>query len=81
MDSAQDQSKNDKFDVAIADMTTMLGDMADMYQKIKKIKFNYLIQTCDIYTKVDYPSIMMDVCDKEIKQMIPPAENIRKMNF
>ena len=81
MENNQDQSKGDKLEAAIADMSSMLTDMSDMFQKIKKIKFNYLMQTCDIYTRVDYPSILMDVCEKEIKQNVPTAENIRKMNF
>lgn len=81
MENNQEQNKGEKLDVAIAEMTTILSDLGDMFQRVKKIKYNYLIQTCDIYTRVDYPSIMMDVCDKEIKQSVPTAESIRRVNY
>lgn len=76
--SNQEQNKAEKLDAAVAEMTKILDDLNDMFQRVKKLKYNYLIQTCDIYTRVDYPSLMMDCCEKEIKQKVPSADKIRK---
>lgn len=84
MDSTREQNKtdrSDKLDTAIIEMGSILDDLSDMFQRIKKVKFEYLMKTCDIYTKVDLPSLMMDSCEKDFKELVPTPERIRKMNF
>ena len=79
MDNPEVQNKVDKYDIdaAIADMSNIISDTADLMMRIKRVKFNYLMQTCEMYTRLDYPSIMMDVCEKEVRQMVPTPKNVR----
>ena len=77
----QDQSKSNMLDMAITDMKGVLEDMSDLFQKLKRAKFDYLSMTCELYTKVDLPSIMMDNCDRDVKDLVPTPDNIRKTKF
>lgn len=83
MDNPEIKNKVDKYDMdaAITDLSSVIGDTAGILQKLKKIKFNYLVQTCELYTRIDCPSIMMDVCDKEVRQIVPQPKDIRTMEF
>lgn len=79
MDTAgQEQNKSDMLEMAITDMKQTLENMSDMFQKLKKAKFDYLSLTCELYTKVDLPSIVMDNCDREVSELVPQPEMIRK---
>lgn len=77
--NAQEQSKSDMLDAAYSDMQEILEEMASMFQSLKKAKFDYLKMTCELYTKVDLPSIMMDNCDRDIKELLPAPDKLRNM--
>lgn len=83
MDNQEVKDRVEAFNVdgAIAELTGIIGETAEMIHKVKGIKFNYLTQVCEMYTRMDFPSIMMDACSKEVKQTVPDARTIRKLEY
>jgi len=73
--------KLERLDAATADLSGLVCQAAEMIQKIKQIKFHYLTLTCDLYTRMDFPSIIMDICEKEVRQIVPSAKDIRSLEF
>jgi hypothetical protein len=73
-----EQSKSDMFDMAIIDMEVIVEDMGALFQRLKKAKFDYLSLTCELYTKMDLPTVMMDTCDREFKELVPTKEQLKR---
>lgn len=80
MESAGNLDNYD-MDSAIAELSNLIREASDMYQQLKQVKFDYLIQTCEVYARIDYPSMVMESCRREIQQMVPKAQDIDKMDF
>lgn len=75
------QTRAEKLSTATTELTHLISEAAEMLQKVKQVKFHYLTLTCDVYTRMDYPSIMMDSCEKDIRQIVPTVKEIREMKF
>lgn len=74
-------NKIEKLNEATSELSSLIAEAADMLRKVKQIKFQYLTLTCDVYTRIDYPSLMMDTCEKDVKQIVPTAKDVRNMDF
>lgn len=68
-------------ETAVGELEKIINESSELYHDLKKVKFNYLVQTCELYSRIDLPSIMMETCRKEINQNVPKAKNINKMDF
>lgn len=72
---------NYDMDAAIQDLEQTMNEASEMFIKLKQIKFEYLTQVCEIYARIDIPSVMMDTCHKSITEKIPSAKDIEKNEF
>lgn len=79
----QEDGQPAKFDTETAkkDLHEVIDSLSDMYYQLKKVKYDYLVHTCELYSRIDFPSIMMENARKEIKQSVPQAKEIEKMEF
>lgn len=58
--------ENYNMDEAIGELSTIINESSNMYLKLKQAKFDYLVQTCELYLRVDFPAIMMEATRKEV---------------
>lgn len=72
-----------KFDVdtAIEELGLIIDSLSDMYYQLKKVKYDYLVHTSELFSRIDFPSLMMEDARREIKGKIPSAKTIEKMEF
>lgn len=68
-------------DIAIKELNEMINHLSEMYHQLKKVKYNYLVQTCELFTRIDYPSIMLERCRQELGQVIPKPKDINEMSM
>jgi len=80
-DALKSDVENYNLEAAISELTNIWTESADIYHQLKKAKFDYLVKTCELYSRIDFPSIMMEVCRKEVTQKIPNAKNIEKLEY
>lgn len=77
------KTRVEKYDVegAINELNQIINTTTDMFYRLKEIKFNYISQVSEMYTRVDFPSIMIDTCQKEVKQGVPSSKTIRRGEY
>lgn len=77
------KNKVEEYDMdhAISDLSNIIHESADMYQQLKKIKFDYITQTCELFSRIDLPTMMMEHCRRDIAQNVPSAKSIAKVDF
>lgn len=80
-DALKNKVDNYNFDAAISELSSVIDAATEMYQQLKRIKFDYLVLTCDLHSRIDFPSIMMEAVRKEITSNIPSTKNIDNFNF
>lgn len=80
-DALKNKVDNYNFDAAISELSSVIDSATHMYQQLKKIKFDYLVLCCEVHSRVDFPSIMMETCRKEITSKVPRAKTIESLNF
>lgn len=77
------KTRVEKYDIegALNELKQIINTTTDMFYKLKEIKFNYITQVSEMYTRIDFPSIMIDTCQKEVKQAVPTAKSIRRGDY
>lgn len=80
-DAIKSKVDNYNFEAAISEISQVINQTSEMYQKLKRIKFNYLVLTCNLHSRIDFPSIMMAACQKEISKSVPKAKDVEKLQF
>lgn len=78
-DVLRSKVENYNIDMAMDDLKKAIDTCANMMIELKQIKFEYLMQVCELYARIDLPSVMMDTCRKKIMQTIPSAKEIDKL--
>lgn len=78
--SEADKNKVDNYNIenATVELDQIIDESAEMYNQLKKTKFNYLVKTCDLYSRIDFPSIMIEACRKKINHDVPKADVVEK---
>lgn len=66
-------------EAAINELDATIANLSDIYHQLKEVKYNYLVRTCELLGRIDFPSIMLEAVRKEIKQVTPSAKSIGKM--
>lgn len=80
MSSNMDREERElSIDDAITELNELVNNSADMYHQLKKIKFQYLEHTCALFSRIDFPSVMITSCRKDIEQALPKAQDFRNM--
>lgn len=81
--SDAEKNKVESFDIdgAIKELNNILDDSAEMYHQLKKVKFEYLVQSCELYSRIDFPNIMIEACRRGITKKVPTAKMIEKSEF
>lgn len=77
------KTRVEKYDIegAISELSQIINMTTDMFYRLKDIKFNYISHVCEMYTRIDFPSIMIDTCQKETRQAVPGARAIRRGEY
>lgn len=68
-------------DIAMKELNDMINHLSEMYHQLKKVKYNYLVQTCELFSRIDYPSIMLERCRQELGQVIPKPKDINGLSM
>lgn len=78
-----DRSKIDSYDIesAIRELELIIDDCSNMYQRLKQIKYEYLNRTYELYSRIDFPTVMMNACRKEVIQNVPDSKSINTLDF
>ena len=76
------QNKVDEYDInsAIADLSEIINKSSEMYYELKKIKFEYLSQAFELYSRIDVPSLMMINLDQAIKNDVPKPTKVDQLS-
>lgn len=80
-ETTKNKVDNYNFEAAISELSSVINATSEMYQQLKRVKFNYLVLTCDLHSRIDFPSIMMEACRKEVSTNVPKPKDIDKLNF
>lgn len=77
------KTRVDSYDMdgAVKELNEMINQLSEMYYQLKKVKYNYLVQTCELFARIDYPSIMLENCRQELGQVIPNPKDVNGMNM
>lgn len=72
-----------KFDIdtATEELSVIIDNISDMYHQLKKVKHNYLVHTNELFSRIDFPSLMMESAQREIKQGVPSTKALERMEF
>lgn len=80
-DEPDKQSREFNIDTAIEVISAIIDGVSDMYYDVKKVKYDYLLHTNELFNRIDFPSLMMESARKEINKGIPSAKSIEKMEI
>lgn len=69
--------ENYGIDEAINELHQIMDESSEMYYQLKKVKFDYIVQICELYSRIDFPSIMIEACRKEVTSSVPKASYIK----
>lgn len=73
-----DKTKVENFDIqgSINEIGQIIDESAEMFYQIKKIRFDYLAQVMELYSRIDFPSIMIESCRQKVMANLPKARDI-----
>lgn len=80
-ESMRSRADNYDMDAAIADLNDIINKSSEFYYQLKKMKFDYLTNAFDMYTKIDLPSVMMTTCQKNASESVPKVKDINDINI
>lgn len=81
--AGEEQMQNQELNLenALQELDAIVQASGDMYHKLKKIKFDYLIRTCELFSRIDMPSILMENVRKDVHQAVPTVKKINDMDI
>lgn len=77
-DVEKNKIENFDLDGAINELQQIMDESSEMYYQLKKVKFDYIVQICELYSRIDFPAIMVEACRKEVASNVPKASFINK---
>lgn len=66
-------------DSAISDLNDVIENLSVAYYRLKRIKYDNLLQTYEMLCRLDFPTIMLETIRRELGQIIPSVNDIEKM--
>lgn len=67
-------------DAAINDLTEIITRSSEMFYELKKIKFEYLSQAFELYSRIDFPSLMMMKLEHSMSNGFPTPNKIEQLS-
>lgn len=67
-------------DNAISDLTNIINKSSEMFYELKKIKFEYLSQAFELYSRIDFPSLMMIKLEQSMSDELPLPRKIEQLS-
>lgn len=71
---------NYDIDGAISDLSEIVYKSSEMYCELKKLKFDYLSQAFELYSRIDFPSLMMIKFAQTVQEEVPSASKVEQLS-
>lgn len=61
---------------AISDLNNVIEHLSVAFDRLRRIRYEQLIQTYEMLCRLDFPTIMLDTIRREIQQLIPSLSGL-----